>query len=229
MLGIHRVFAFVTTLSQSRASLDPAVGSADHLPSMLHDDLQLRIPRVSLDIRVPSTERFHFAAVALDVHLGGALGTRLVRVHTKNLESPVRPLDALTGRAVVRHLDDDVGLVLDRLRLGLGRRLWLGRGLWLIRRVGVGGGLALAHEDDFGHAHRGEWWRMRTRRGVRALTTPFRRFEKKFVVKQRRISADPRAREKAIRRRSVGLLSSWHVHDDRVLSHRSNRRAFCVV
>ena len=65
MLGIHRVFAFVTTLSQSRASLDPAVGSADHLPSMLHDDLQLRIPRVSLDIRVPSTERFHFAAAAL--------------------------------------------------------------------------------------------------------------------------------------------------------------------
>ena len=44
MLGIHRVFAFVTTLSQSRASLDPAVGSADHLPRMLHDDLQLRIP-----------------------------------------------------------------------------------------------------------------------------------------------------------------------------------------
>ena len=32
-------------------------------------------------------------------------------------------------------------------------------------------GLALAHEDDFGHAHRGEWWRMRTRRGVRALTS----------------------------------------------------------
>ena len=35
---------------------------------------------------------------------------------------------------------------------------------------------------------------MRTRRGVRALTTPFRRFEKNFVVKQRRISADSRAR-----------------------------------